>query len=364
LTATLSSRARSVLYAAVSEFIATGEPVGSRTLAKKYGFNLSAATIRNVLSDLEELGYLMQPHTSAGRVPTEAAFRLFIDDLMKTKQLSGEAASKITEWLNEAPLSKDVLRSTGKLLSELTGVPAIVARAQNPDRIVLKIRFVPTRPKEILSVVVFVDGTVENRFIQTEETVQARELERLHELLERVAEGRSLSEIREYFARACADERKNIEQLNRSEQKLVEHTLANRSMMSEIIVEGQSKLLERKELTRDDELKQMLYALDDHERILRLLDRTLSANDVRVYLGGEIFEHVDSPMSLIVAPFRAVHGEATGAVGVLGPRRMDYPVMVPLVSATADAVSAALSRVEGRSSSGTSKDNPSKPPKE
>lgn len=344
MAATLPSRARSVLYAAVSEFIATGEPVGSRTLAKKYGFNLSAATIRNVLSDLEELGYLMQPHTSAGRVPTEAAFRLFIDDLMKTQQLSADAATKITSWLNEAPLSKDVLRSTGKLLSELTGVPAIVARAQNPDRTVLKIRFVPTRPKEILSVVVFVDGSVENRFIVVEQSMLERELDRLHELLEHVGVGRSLSEIREYFARACEDERHNIERLNQREHHLVEQALVSRTVMSEVIVEGQHKLLERPELTRDDELKQLLYALDDHERLVSLLDRTLSANDIRVYLGAEIFEREDSPMGLITAPFRAADGEAKGAVGVLGPRRMDYPVMVPLVSATADAIGAALAR--------------------
>jgi heat-inducible transcriptional repressor len=190
-----------VLYAAVSEFIATGEPVGSRTLSKKYGFNLSAATIRNVLSDLEDLGYLMQPHTSAGRVPTEAAFRLFIDALMKTQQLSPEAAAKIAGWLDEVPLSKDVLRSTGRLLSELTGVPAIVARVPSPERTVLKIHFLPTRPQEILSVVVFADGSVENRFIRIEEPLPERELSRLHELLEQVTVGRSLGEIREYFAR-------------------------------------------------------------------------------------------------------------------------------------------------------------------
>jgi heat-inducible transcriptional repressor len=346
-----------VLYAAVSEFIATGEPVGSRTLAKKYGFNLSAATIRNVLSDLEEYGYLMQPHTSAGRVPTEAAFRLFIDDLMKTQQLSLEAAAKIASWLDDVPLSKDVLRSTGKLLSELTGVPAIVARAQNPDRIVLKIRFVPTRPQEILSVVVFVDGSVENRFIHVEQPIAERELDRLHELLEQVVVGRSLSEIREHFARACEDERHDIERLNQNEHRLVEQALATRTVMTEIIVEGQSKLLERPELARDVELKQLLYALDDHERLVGLLDRTLSANDVQVYLGGEIIERVDSQMSLIAAPFRAVDGEAVGAVGVLGPRRMDYPVVVPLVSATADAVGAALSRVDGRGSFGVVSEN-------
>jgi heat-inducible transcriptional repressor len=353
LTATLSSRARAVLYAAVSEFIATGEPVGSRTIAKKYGFSLSAATIRNVLSDLEELGYLVQPHTSAGRVPTETAFRLFIDDLMKTQQLSFAAAARIASWLDEVPLSKDVLRSTGKLLSELTGVPAIVVRTQSSERVVLKIRFVPTRPQEILSVVVFVDGSVENRFIHVDEPVEERDLERLHELLEHVAVSRSLAEIREHFARACEDERLSIEQLGYTKRHLVEQALASRAVVSELVVEGQSKLFERPEFATSDELKSLLYALDDHERLVTLLDRTLSVSDVQVYLGGEIFEREHRPMSLIAAPFRVADGEALGAVGVLGPRRMDYPVVVPLVGATADAVGAVLSRGDVRSNIGT-----------
>jgi heat-inducible transcriptional repressor len=324
--------------------------VGSRTLAKKYGFNLSAATIRNVLSDLEDLGYLMQPHTSAGRVPTEAAFRLFIDALMKTQQLSPEAAAKIAGWLDEIPLSNDVLRSTGRLLSDLTGVPAIVARVPSSDRTVLKIRFVPTRPKEILSVVVFVDGSVENRFIQIDEPVKERDLERLHEMIEQVTAGRSLSEIREHFARACEDGRLTIERLGQTEHRLVETALEARTVASEIIVEGQTRLLDRPELAHGVELKTMLHALEDHAHLVNLLDRTLNANEVQVFLGGDITERSESAMSLIAAPFRAADGETVGAVGVLGPRRMDYPVVVPLVGATAEAVGAALSRVEGRTS--------------
>ena len=117
----LTRRAREVLYALLNEFIATGEPVGSRTLVKKYRFDLSPATIRNVLANLEDMGFLVQPHTSAGRVPTEKAFRLFIDALMKTRQLSATDAAKIAEWLRQQTSGDDLLRSTGRLLSDLTG---------------------------------------------------------------------------------------------------------------------------------------------------------------------------------------------------------------------------------------------------
>lgn len=353
MSSALSSRQRSVLYAAVSEYIATGEPVGSKTLAKKYAFDLSAATIRNVLSELEANGFLVQPHTSAGRVPTEAAFRLFIDALMKTQQLSPQSASRITSWLDELPLSGDVLRSTGRFLSELTGVPAIVARVPSAERQVLKIRFIPTRPKEVLSVVVFVDGTVENRFIAVDEPLSDRELSRLHELLEVVTTQRSLGEIREHFARTCADGRSELQRLGQTEHQLVEQALATRAVASEVIIEGQTKLLGRDCVTTDNELKGLLYVLEDHELLVTLLDRTLAANEVQVFLGGEISSRSDSSISLIAAPFRASDGDAVGAVGVLGPRRMDYPMVVPLVGATADAIGTALSRVEGGRGSST-----------
>lgn len=347
MSSSLSSRARSVLYAAVSEFIRTGEPVGSRTLTKKYRFDLSPATIRNVLADLEDMGYLVQPHTSAGRVPTQQAFRLFIDALMKTQQLSPEAAAKIASWLDDVAPGQDMLRSTGKLLSELTGVPAIVARVPGQDRTVLRIRFIPTRPHEVLSVVVFTDGSVENRFIRVEQAIPERELARLHEHLERVVEGHSLAEIRQHFAQLRDSSREQIARLEFAEQTLVDGLFAPHSQTLELVVEGQSRLLGRPELASGLDLKDLMGALEDHERLVSMLDRTLAANHVQVFLGGEPGESLATgSMSFVAAPFRGGDGEAVGAVGVLGPSRMDYPVVVPLVTATADAVGTALSRAE------------------
>jgi heat-inducible transcriptional repressor len=311
-----------------------------------------------VLADLEEMGYLVQPHTSAGRVPTQAAFRLFVDALMKTQQLSPEAAAKIASWLDEAAPGQDMLRSTGKLLSELTGVPAIVARVPGEDRTVLRIRFIPTRPHEVLSVVVFSDGSVENRFIRVEQPISERELGRLHDLLERVVEGHSVAEIREHFAQQRDDNREAINRLEVAEQRLVDGVLTSRGQVSEVVVEGQSRLLERPDLTSGMGIKDMLTALEDHERLVSMLDRTMAANHVQVFLGGELGEAGGAgTMSLVAAPFRSSDGETAGAVGVLGPARMDYPVVVPLVGATADAVGAVLSRAEsfdpkGRSHSG------------
>ncbi len=357
----LTRRARDVLYALLNEFIAKGEPVGSRTLVKKYRFDLSPATIRNVLADLEDMGYLVQPHTSAGRVPTEKAFRLFIDALMKTRQLSAPDAAKIAEWLSHEPAGDDLLRSTGRLLSDLTGSPALVARRRAESRPLLKIRFIPTRPTELLSVVVFRDGTVENRFIHVDAPFHEGELERLHQLLEQASEGRTLSQLRDYFVRARNAGQGETQPLADRGLTLVSAALDQTARSSELVVEGQSKLLNHAVWSQGEQIKDMLHALDDRERLITLLDRTLESQNVQVFLGGDVGGANESPMSLVAAPYRNQSGEPGGAVGVIGPTRIDYSVVVPLVGATADAVAAALARAEQRTQGTLSQSETSSP---
>jgi heat-inducible transcriptional repressor len=352
----LTRRARDVLYALLNEFIAKGEPVGSRTLVKKYRFDLSPATIRSVLADLEDMGYLVQPHTSAGRVPTEKAFRLFIDALMKTRQLSAPDAAKIAEWLSHEPAGDDLLRSTGRLLSDLTGSPAVVARRRAESRPLLKIRFIPTRPTELLSVVVFRDGTVENRFIHLDVPFQEGELERLHQLLEEASEDRTLSQLHDYFVRARNAGQAGTQPLTDRGLTLVNAALDQTARSSELVVEGQAKLLIHADWAQGEQLKELLHALDDRERLITLLDRTLESQNVQVFLGGDVGGANESPMSLVAAPYRSQSGEPGGAVGVIGPTRMDYSVLVPLVGATADAVATALARAEQRTQGTVSKE--------
>ena len=345
----LTRRARDVLYALLTEFISNGEPVGSRTLVRKYRFDLSPATIRNVLADLEDLGYLMQPHTSAGRIPTEKAFRLFIDALMKTRQLSTSDAAKIADWLRQEPNGDDLLRSTGRLLSELTGSPALVARRSAETRPLLKIRFIPTRPSELLSVVVFRDGTVENRFIQVDGPLDNGELDRVHQILEEVAEGRTLTELREHFAHAREASEDDTQPLNDRGLTLVSATIDRASRASELVVEGQSRLLDRADWSQSEQIKEFLHTLEDRNRLIQLLDRTLESKNVQVFLGGDVSGASESSLSLIAAPYRNQTGEPGGAGGAIGPTRMDYAVVVPLVGATAGAVAQALARAGQRS---------------
>ena len=339
----LPKRARSVLYALVTEFIETGEPVGSRTLSKRSGFSLSPATIRNVLADLEDSGYLAQPHASAGRVPTAAAFRLFIDALMKQRPLPEDEVNRISEHVTELPRGPEFLKGTGRLLSDLSGAPAVLIRLRSDQRTLVKVRFIRTRPQEILAVLVCSDGTVENRFLPLEESIEDAELERLHNLLEEVVSGATLAQVRDHFADRLAAQEGDLNRLRTLGHSLFSAPALGASP-ADVVIEGQARLLDRPEFGSVDAIRQMLLAFEDQERLVSLLDRAIEADNVQVFLGEETARVAGCPVSLVAAGYRDEEGAPGGAVGIIGPQRMDYSFVVPLVGATAGAISAALAK--------------------
>ncbi len=339
----LSRRERTILSSVVTEYTATGEPVGSRTLSKKYSFELSPATIRNVLADLEERGYLSQPHSSAGRVPTELAYRLFIDALMRRESLSQGSASRISSWFDEAPQGEGMLRGTGRLLSDLTGTAAVLVRSATPDRTLNTIRFIPTRPGELLGVLVLSDGSVENRFVKVDQHPSPAELGRLHNMLGEVVSGRTLAAVRDHFASKVSFERNQLEDLTRLGVSLLDATIEVAGIRPEVIIEGQARLLECAEFGSTERFRDLVRALEDREQLVGLLDRIIDADHVRVFLGGETEEAVGVAVSLVAAPYHA-DGRPGGALGVIGPLAMDYPTVIPVVTATAEAMSSALAR--------------------
>jgi heat-inducible transcriptional repressor len=343
----LSNRARKILFAAVTEFIATGDPVGSRTLARKYGLDLSAASIRNVLADLEEAGYLHQPHTSAGRIPTDRALRLFINTLMEVRSMSPAQQAELSARFAEIyAIARDPLRETGRFLSELSGAAAIVAAPRAEIRALSQLRFIPTKPGQMLAVLVFADGSVENRFLSIDEAIDESELTRIHNLLADVIEGRTLGEIRDLFARRLADERLQLDALRRRAFQLASKATADLTRRSEVVIEGQNRLIDMPEYSDVDRLKGLMKALEEREELVELLDRTLAAGTgaVTVFVGSEAGELAGGQLSLVVAPYTE-NGRVAGTIGVLGPTRMDYARMMPLVDATAAAMSEARGKV-------------------
>jgi heat-inducible transcriptional repressor len=343
----LPLRTRKILFAVVTEFIASGGPVGSRTLARKYGLDLSAASIRNVLSDLEEDGYLKQPHTSAGRVPTDQALRLFIDTLMEVRVISPEEQRKMGARFAEIyARADDPLREAGRYLSELSGAAAVIAAPRRELRSLAQIRFIPTRPGQLLAVLVFSDGTVENRFVPVESPLSESELLRVHNLLADVIEGRTLGEVRDLFARRLAEDRVAFDALRRRAFELGSRAMPDLQSRDPLVIEGQARLIDLPEYTDVARLKKVVLALEERADLVGLLDRTLAAGSVTVFVGSETGDLGGGELSLVVAPY-ADHGRVAGTVGVLGPTRMDYAKVMPLVDATATAMSEALTRNSG-----------------
>jgi heat-inducible transcriptional repressor len=336
----LSQRARQILYACITEFVATGEPVGSRTLSKR-GIELSPASIRNVLSDLEELGYLHQPHTSAGRIPTDKAFRLFIDAMMEVRQLTDAENAQILHRFAEIAPGPNFLRETGKLLSELTGTAALIVSPKADTMTLKHLRFIRTLPGEILAVIVLTNGTVQNRFLKA--TIDEAELLKVHNLLDDVIEGRSLGDLRDMFLRRLATERVQADETKKRAYELGEAAVNAIDKGADVVIEGRAKLFGLPEFAEGAGLKDVVSALDEGEALVQLLEATLEAQGTTVVVGREAGDLAGGQLSIVGASYRN-HGRTAGSVGVIGPTRMDYPKVVPLVTATAKAMSTLIDR--------------------
>jgi heat-inducible transcriptional repressor len=343
----LAYRARKILYALVSEYIATGEPVGSRTLSKRYGLNLSAATIRNELTDLEDTGCVAQPHTSAGRVPTELGFRVFIDALAQMRDVSDrDRAAVLARMKQLRPGVDDVVREAARMLASLSGAAAVVSRRADREAIA-HLRFMPLGDRRLLVVVVWQSGAVQNRVIETAEALSNDELERLHNYLAELTNtrgdsdgGLSLPELRAALADAVARERDAYDGMRRRAKELVDAAAAAPADDS-LVIEGQGNLFDRREFSDPEKIRRFLRTFEERERLLGLLDRTLVAGGVQVLVGSEAELDAADDVGVISSHYRA-NGVPSGSLGLIGPTRLDYAKLMPLVGFTAQVVSDVL----------------------
>ncbi|MCB9629984.1 MAG: heat-inducible transcription repressor HrcA [Sandaracinaceae bacterium] len=353
----MSERQRRILFAAVTEYIATGEPVASRRLQKTYEIDLSPATIRNVLSDLEEAGYLVQPHTSSGRVPSETGFRAFVDALVSIKAVSTAHRRAVGRTLGALGPHADLVQEAGELLSSLTGAVSVITRPRPEEEELDQLRFMLLRAGQVLAVLVTRAGTVQNRVLPLPEGVEASELERLNNYLAEHAPGKSLRQLRDFLAARQEDRRDEYDALRVHASALIEAAADSASSSaSSVVIEGQQRLFDRPEFGDAGKIRSYMRAFEDRERLLGLLDDTLGAGGVQVLIGTEANLHPVEDISLIATRYDAGQ-HAHGTLGVVGPTRMDYAQVVPLVRYTASFVSDRLSAAgrgesDGRQSGG------------
>ena len=347
----LNDRARRILVAVVKEYIATAEPVGSRAVSRRYERTLSAATIRSVLADLDELGYVTQPHTSAGRVPLERGFRLFVDALVQLQQVSDLERNTIEQSVVQLRSGgPDAMRAIGQALSELAGAAALVLPPGPEQEPLAQLRFVVLQGRQVLAVIVTTSGTIENRILEIEAQLSLDETERIHNYMEQWLDGRTLKELRDAVAQAALGECGRVRALSRRVAELLTRTLDCGRRSESLLVEGEAALFEQPEFAEVEQVCDVLNALKDRERLLELLDRTLAAEKVQVWIGSELpFENQHVALSAITAGY-GQPGRPAGSVALLGPARMDYGRLMPLVKFTAEAMGVLLTERKPRGS--------------
>ena len=335
---TLDERHRRILFAVVTEYIASGRAVSSRRVAKRYAVKLSPATIRSVLVDLEDAELLHQPHTSAGRVPTDAGFRCFVDAMATAGEISDAHRTAMIRRLQDLEPGADAVRETGQLLSRLTGTATIIAQPPVAEANLDQLRFMRLSSGRTLAVLVTRSGGVENRVVVTKLDVDDHSLERVNNYLADLVRGRTLRSVRDVLAVRLASEQGQYQVLRQQAQQMVEATVEGEMERTQVVIEGQGALFDRPEFGDAEKIRAYLNAFEEKQKLLELLEQTLLADGVQVFIGSEAALDGVGDISVISSPYRR-DGASIGSFGIVGPTRMDYKKYVPLVGFAADVLS-------------------------
>lgn len=333
-------RARQLLRTLVSRHIRDGEPVGSQTLSRHAGLDVSPATIRNILASMEDAGLLAAPHSSAGRVPTAQGYRLFVDSLLQVKPLAGEELSRLRSELPAGAGTQALLGNTSELLSAMTHFVGMVSVPGRESFAFRQIEFVALDPQRVLAILVFADGEVQNRVVQVRRAFDPSELEQAANYLNSHFAGQPLAHIRATLLRDLRNARSEMERLLASSIELAEQAFA--PGRDDMLLAGQTRLMGLQELADLDRLRALFEAFAEKRELLQLLERTAKAPGMRVFIGEETGLAPLEGMSLVTAPYGA-GGHMLGVLGVIGPSRMAYERVIPVVEATAAVLGAALS---------------------
>ncbi|MGE5639404.1 MAG: heat-inducible transcriptional repressor HrcA [Clostridia bacterium] len=336
----LDKRAQVLLKTLIERYIAEGEPVGSRTLSKYSGLDLSPATIRNVMSDLEELGFISSPHTSAGRVPTPAGYRFFVDTLLVVQQL-GQSEVRELEGHLVPDNPQRLIQNASQLLSQLSQFAGVVMTPRRRAQTFRHIEFLRLSEKRILLIVVTPEGDVQNRILLTEREYSASELIEAANFINQHYSGQSFEDVRGRLQAEVRDLRADL-------LKLMNAALEAGNALAEggeqYVVSGERNLFAVRDLSQDvGRLKQLLELFERKTSLLQILDLSLRSQGVQVFIGGESGVSAPDDVSVVTSPYK-VDGEVVGTVGVIGPTRMAYDRVVPIVDITAKLLSSALSQ--------------------
>jgi heat-inducible transcriptional repressor len=337
-----NDRAQHLLRILIQRFIRDGQPVGSRTLSRDSGLDLSPATIRNVMSDLEEMGLVAAPHTSAGRVPTRKGYRLFVDTLVRFREPEGGAVEKLKLQLSgSADDPGGLVGAVSRMLSDVTSLAGIVSVPRGQQSVLRQIEFLPLSDNRILAILVINDREVQNRILYSDREYSASELTQAANFINEHYAGESMPRLRD---RLVADLETLRNSMNQTMVDIiaVAQTAMDPPTSSDYVLAGETNLMGFAELSDIDTLRRLFDAFSKKQLILDLLDRSIHANGVQIFIGEESGFKILDDCSVVTAPYELDDG-TIGVLGVIGPTRMAYDRVVPIVDVTARLLRSAIS---------------------
>jgi heat-inducible transcriptional repressor len=339
----ISERAQQLLKALVESYIRDGQPVGSRSLSRDSGMSLSSATIRNVMADLETYGFVSSPHTSAGRIPTPKGYRFFIDTLLEVRPIEAAAAEQLRASLQGGGDSRALVSAASQLLSSVTQMAGVVSLQETQAASLTHIEFLPLSDQRVLAILVFDDREVQNRVVHLDRNIAAEDLRRAAAVLNEQFRGRTLAQVRQDLIDQLSDMRESLNQgmvdtISVAQQLFGENPRHNDR---ELVIAGETNLMGFAELSSVEKLRRLFEAFDEKRAILQLLDLSLKGQGVQIFIGQESGYQILDDCSVVTAPYSSANG-AVGVIGVIGPTRMAYERVIPVVDLTAKLLGAAL----------------------
>jgi heat-inducible transcriptional repressor len=336
----LSERAQQMLRALIDHYVRDGQPVGSRTLARDAGLKLSPATIRNVMADLEEMGFVASPHTSAGRVPTVQGYRFFVDTLLSVQPLEPDALEQMRAELKLDQTPKDLVESASSLLSGITRLAGVVTLPRSDHPLFKRVEFMPLSDRRVLAILVTGQDEVQNRVLRMEKDYSPAELQQASNYLNALFGGKELSEVRATLLREMQEARSSMDEMMRTAMQMADQVL-EKNRDEDFVMAGQTNLMEFRELCDIDRLRRLFDAFNRKRDILHLLDQCVHGEGIQIFIGEESGYQMLDECSMVTAPY-SVNGRVLGVLGVIGPTRMAYDRVIPIVDATARLLGAAL----------------------
>lgn len=337
----LPERSLFLFKSIVDHFINDGQPVGSRTLARDLGLDLSAATIRNVMSDLEDLGLLHSPHTSAGRIPTARGYRLFVDTLLRVGDLGDEEIQRMAEEMDAVNNMQNLMQRTSSMLSDITHLASVVMLPRIEQSTLNQVEFVSLSDNRILVIFVMSDNEVQNRIIHTARKFSASELEQAANYLNKMFTGKDLNDIRKDMLAELESMKENVNRLMQAAIEMAQQAIDTNSQDGDYVLAGETNLMGVSGWDDIERLKRLFDTFNQKRDILHLLEQSINAKGVQIFIGEESGYEVLDDCSVVTSAYES-EGQILGVLGVIGPTRMDYERVIPIVELTAKMLGSAL----------------------